>query len=177
MSPYPIAWAWYQVAELLKESQPQAAIEYYESALTYLPDYVAPRVELAALQLTLQQPQQALDNLHYAQNLSADPDINALIAEALRALNPKADNLEQANAEQSKASSGFAALLRRHPYAFADHAAEVYSQTEPHKAAELEAMLAAQKLAVQAELSQLALIDCQATVPVDVSYPSKPSDT
>jgi len=146
VSPYPIAWAWYQSAELLKDSNPQAAMDYYGEALKYLPDYIAPRVELAALQIDLGDAASALENLDYARQRSNDPDIHALISRALGALGKTSEQDRKASRTHlNKAVEGFSELLKRHPFAFADHAAEAYRYTDKETASQLETMLALQK--------------------------------
>jgi len=137
VSPYPIAWAWYQSAELLKEQKPQAAVDYYLEALRYLPDYIAPRVELAALQIDLGEQRAALKNLRFAAQRSDDPDIHALIS--------RASGAENSDEHLAKAIQGFDELLERHPYAFADHAAEVFVHTDKVRATQLKDLLARQK--------------------------------
>jgi hypothetical protein len=54
---------------------------------------------------------------------SGDPEVRWRLAEALTAQ----DRLPEAEAQLDAARSGFEALLRRHPLAFADHAADFYA--------------------------------------------------
>ncbi len=147
VSPYPIAWAWYQSAELLKGQSPQLAIDYYNEALEYLPDYIAPRVELAALQIDMGDESAALKNLNFAAQRSDDPDIHALISRALSASSAKASQptSEESDRYLAKSLKGFDDLLERHPFAFADHAAEVYLFADKVKVEKLRAMLMNQK--------------------------------
>lgn len=157
VSPYPIAWAWYQVAELLKDTDPEAAIDYYHESLKYLPDYIAPRVELAAVQIDQGDNQSALQNLNIAMQASDDPDIHALISAALE---PDSEDSE-AKASLERAEREFAELLQRHPYAFADHAAEVYLHTNKQKAVELQEILDTQKRAVANTLKNWDIENCK----------------
>jgi len=157
VSPYPIAWAWYQVAELLRTTHPESAMAYYEEALKYLPDYIAPRVELASLQLELEQPDRALENLRYAAARSEDPDIQGLIASTQTATLSQ----DQKATALKKATTGFSKLLKKHPYAFADHAAEVYAESNVEEARSLRALLRKQKSAVQSQLKNWSSNDCE----------------
>ena len=157
VSPYPIAWAWHQSAELLRETNPSEATRYYEAALKYVPDYIAPRVELAALQLQQGDADAALKNLEIASALSADPDIDGLIAQALALSELTEDSAHQIEKSRQKAAKGFEALLKRHPFAFADHAAEVFAELDNTRAEELRVMLDGQKQKVRAALAEL---DC-----------------
>ena len=156
VSPYPVAWAWYQVAELLRDTDAVAATAYYAEALKYLPDYIAPRVELASLQLELGQTERALDNLGYAAARSEDPDIHGLIASTPAGTLPQ---VQRDNALK-KATTGFSKLLERHPYAFADHAAEVYAVSDAKEAQHLRTLLKKQKSVVQSTLANWSSTNC-----------------
>ena len=137
-SPFPVAWACFQLGalwgELIPEPQKARAAAWYEQAIRYLPAYVKARVHLAEIYLRR-------DLLADAENLlrpviaSGDPEVSWRLADVLMA----AGSLEEADEHMQAARAGFEHLVRKHPLAFADHGAEFYagSGNDPKRAFEL----------------------------------------
>jgi tetratricopeptide (TPR) repeat protein len=125
VSPFPFALACFELGRLwgecVPEPQPNLAAEWYEQAIKYVPGYVMARVHLAEVHLQRSQPEDAEATLQPAIP-SAHPEVYWRLAEALRAKSRSAD----ADKHLRFAGSRFEDLVRRHPLAFADHAAEFY---------------------------------------------------
>jgi len=124
-SPLPLAWLCFQLGvlwgELIPEPQPGVAELWYRRALTHLPGYVRARVHLAEIYLRQARSIDA-ESLLLAVLSSHEPEVPWRLAEALGAQG----RLEEAESQLDAARRAFDELLRRHPLAFADHAAEFY---------------------------------------------------
>lgn len=126
VSPFPLAWACFQLGllwgELVPVSNPELAALWYERAIAYVPAYVKARVHLAEIYASQ-------GNTAHAEGLlvpalsSSDPEVQWRFADVLRAQ----ARFEEGQIQLDAARSGFEALLERHPLAFADHAAEFYA--------------------------------------------------
>jgi tetratricopeptide (TPR) repeat protein len=134
-SPFPLAWACFQLGMLWGEIVPapvaNLAALWYRRAIGYLPRYVKARVHLAEILLGQHQIDDAESQL-LAVYSSRDPEVRWRLAEVLMAQ----DRFEEAEAELDAARFGFDQLLERHPLAFADHAADFFagSGDDPRRA-------------------------------------------
>jgi tetratricopeptide (TPR) repeat protein len=124
-SPFPPAWACFQLGMLWGEfvpiAEPNRAALWYRRAIAYLPGYVKARVHLAEIYASQGQTGEAAELLLPALS-SADPEVRWRLADVLAAQ----DRFAEAETHLEAARSGFEDLLRRHLLDFADHAAEFY---------------------------------------------------
>jgi TPR repeat protein len=137
-SPFPPAWACFQLGmlwgELVPEADRDGAAHWYGRAIAYVPDYVKAHVHLAEIRAS----QGLLDEAEalLAPVLSSgDPEVPWRLADVLTAQGRLAD----AEIRLEAARVGFETLLAKHELAFADHAAEFYagSGNDPERALEL----------------------------------------
>jgi hypothetical protein len=126
VSPFPLAWVCFQLGmlwgELVPVPVPNLAALWYRRAIAYLPGYVKARVHLAEIYTSKGQTQDAKALLGPVLS-SRDPEVRWRLADVLIAQ----ERLEEAKAHLDAARIGFEELLRKHPLAFADHAAEFYA--------------------------------------------------
>jgi tetratricopeptide (TPR) repeat protein len=126
ISPFPLAWACFQLGvlwgELMPVSNPDRAALWYGRAIAYLPAYPKARVHLAEIYASRGQIGDAEALLVPALS-SRDPEVRWRLADVLWAQ----ARFEEAETQLDAARSGFEALLERHLLAFADHAAEFYA--------------------------------------------------
>jgi tetratricopeptide (TPR) repeat protein len=126
VSPFPMAWIWFQRGVLYGELMPQPrqkeAAECYRNAIRYLPRYTKARVHLAEIYLSIGRAEEA-EALLVRALASDDPEVRWRLADAMSAQGKSAD----AEAHMQAARSGFESLLARHLLAFADHGAEFYA--------------------------------------------------
>jgi len=125
-SPFAVALVCFQLGalwgELVPETQPDRAEQWYRRALEYLPYYVKARVHLSEILLAKDCAQQA-EALLIPAIPSGDPEVHWRLADVMTQLGKFPD----AEAHHCAARSGFEALLSAHLLAFADHGAEFYS--------------------------------------------------
>jgi tetratricopeptide (TPR) repeat protein len=126
VSPFPLAWACFQLGMLWGELVPvpdaNLAALWYRHAIAYLPAYVKARVHLAEIYASRGQIGDAEALLVPALS-SRDPEVRWRLADVLWAQ----ARFEEAETQLDAARSGFEALLERHLLAFADHAAEFFA--------------------------------------------------
>ena len=126
VSPFPLAWACFQLGllwgELVPVSNPDLAALWYGRAIAYVPAYVKARVHLAEIYASQGHTGDA-EGLLVPALSSRDPEVRWRFADVLRAQ----ARFEEAEAQLDDARSGFEALLQIHLLAFADHAAEFYA--------------------------------------------------
>jgi len=126
ISPFPLAWACFQVGmlwgELVPVPDPDLAALWYRRAIAYLPSYVKARVHLAEIYASREQTADA-ETLLLPALSSRDPEVQWRLADVLIAQ----DRFEEAGIQLDAARRGFDELLGRHLLAFADHAAEFYA--------------------------------------------------
>ena len=126
VSPFPLAWACFQLGMLWGELVPvpdrNLAALWYRRAIAYLPGYVKARVHLAEIYASQDQTGDAEALLVPALS-SRDPEVRWRLADVLTAQR----RFEEAKTEVDAARFGFEELLGRHLLAFADHAAEFYA--------------------------------------------------
>jgi tetratricopeptide (TPR) repeat protein len=126
VSPFPLAWACFQLGclwgELVPDPQPSRAAMWYQKAIEYLPSYVKARIHLSEIYASDSRAEKAQELLVPAVS-SGDPEVHWRLADVLVALGKHSDAGKQLRA----ARSGFETLLAKHQLAFADHGAEFYS--------------------------------------------------
>ena len=126
LSPFPLAWACFQLGmlwgELARAPDPDLATLWYRRAIAYLPGYVKARVHLAEICASQDRYGDAEALLRPALS-STDPEVRWRLADVLTGQG----RLEEAQAQLGAARAGFDDLLGRHLLAFADHAAEFYA--------------------------------------------------
>ena len=126
ISPFPLAWACFQLGmlwgELAPLPNPNLAALWYRRAIGYLPGYVRARVHLAEIYASRDQTGDAEAVLLPVLS-SRDPEVQWRLADVLIAQ----DRFEEAETQLDAARCRFEELLGRHPLAFADHAAEFYA--------------------------------------------------
>jgi tetratricopeptide (TPR) repeat protein len=126
VSPFRLAWVCFQLGmlwgELVPVPDPNLAALWYRRAIAYLPGYVKARVHLAEIYASRDQTAEAEALLLPALS-SPDPEVQWRLADVLIAQ----DRFEEAEIQFDAARRGFDELLRKHPLAFVDHAAEFYA--------------------------------------------------
>jgi tetratricopeptide (TPR) repeat protein len=95
---------------------------FYAEALRLLPDYAAAAIHLAEIELARGEHARAQVRLRRVAERSGEPEALALLGE----LHRRQGRLDLSKDEILAASRRYEALLRDHPEAFADHAAEFY---------------------------------------------------
>jgi tetratricopeptide (TPR) repeat protein len=126
VSPFPLAWACFQLGMLWGELVPvpdlNLAAFWYRHAIGYLPGYVKARVHLAEIYASQDQAHEA-EALLAPALASRDPEVRWRLADVLIAR----ERFEEAKTQLDATRIGYEELLGRHPLAFADHAAEFYA--------------------------------------------------
>jgi hypothetical protein len=126
VSPFPLAWACFQLGmlwgELVSVPDPGLAALWYQRAIAYVPGYVKARVHLAEIYVSQDRTGDA-ETLLLPALSSGDPEVQWRLGDVLIA----EERFEDARAQLDAARAGFEGLLQRHPLAFADHAAEFYA--------------------------------------------------
>ena len=126
VSPFPLAWVYFQLGVLWGESVPRPnlsrAAQWYRRAIDTLPRYAKARVHLAEIRSSdgrwsdaeaLLQPIIAV----------GDPEVHWRLADVLAGQG----KFDDAEAQMQIAHRGFECLLERHMLAFANHGAEFYA--------------------------------------------------
>ena len=138
VSPFPVAWACFQLGalwgELVPEPESSRAAQWYRKAIDYLPCYVKARVHLAEIYSSCSRYGDA-ETLLLPVIDSGDPEVVWRLADVLNATR----RFAEAEAQLQAARRGFEALLDKHLLAFADHGAEFYAGSggNPARAFEL----------------------------------------
>jgi tetratricopeptide (TPR) repeat protein len=126
VSPFALAWVCFQLGalwgELVPDTQPDRAAQWYRQAIEYVPSYVKARVHLSEIYLSNNRAEEAEALLIPAVS-SGDPEVNWRLADVMVAMGKHSD----AAAQMDAARSGFEILLERYLLAFADHGAEFYA--------------------------------------------------
>ena len=124
VSPFPVAWIWFQRGVLWGERMPVRdrgrAAEYYRTAIECLPAYTKARVHLAEIYLLCGRATEA-EALLIPVALRGDPEVAWRLADAMVGQGRVAD------VQMVVARSAFQNLLERHLLAFADHGAAFYA--------------------------------------------------
>ena len=128
VSPFPLAWVCFQLGMLWGELvpvldlDPDLAALWYRRAIGYVPGYVKARVHLAEIYASQDHTGDA-EALLLSALSSRDPEVRWRLADVLIA----EERFDEAETQLDAARVGFDELLRKHPLAFADHAAEFYA--------------------------------------------------
>jgi tetratricopeptide (TPR) repeat protein len=126
VSPFPVAWVYFQLGvlwgELVPEPQMARAAQWYRKAIDCLPAYTKARVHLAEIYSSSGGMSDA-EGLLVPALASGDPEVHWRLADVM-ASQGKAG---EAEAHMQAARSGFQFLLKRHRLAFADHGAEFFA--------------------------------------------------
>jgi tetratricopeptide (TPR) repeat protein len=126
VSPFPVAWVYFQLGvlwgELIPEPQLARAEAWYRKAIDCLPSYTKARVHLAEICSFSGRPDEA-EVLLVPAVASGDPEVLWRLADAMVVQKRHTE----AEAQIGAARSGFESLLDRHLLAFADHGAEFYA--------------------------------------------------
>ncbi len=119
VSPFPVAWMDFQRGSLLERQGDRARAKlYFAEAHTFLPGYAHAAVHLAGLET----PAEALAILEPLVGKTDDPEVDSGYADALR----RVGRAEDAKASIARAKVRYDELVKAHPLAFADHAAQFY---------------------------------------------------
>ena len=126
VSPFPLAWVYFQLGVLWGELAPRRdasrAAEWYQRAIDTLPPYVKARVHLAEIRSSDGRWGDA-EALLRPIIAVGDPEVHWRLADVLAAQ----ARFDGAEAQLEIARHGFECLLGRHTLAFADHGAEFYA--------------------------------------------------
>ena len=126
ISPFPLAWVCFQLGllwgELVSVPNSKVAALWYQRAIGYVPGYVKARVHLAEIYASQDRTSDA-ETLLLAVLSSNEAEVRWRLADVLVAQG----KVDEAKTHLNAARFGFEQLLRRHPLAFADHAAEFYA--------------------------------------------------
>jgi tetratricopeptide (TPR) repeat protein len=138
VSPFPLAWLYFQLGLLWGESvprpNPSRAAEWYQKAIDTLPSYTKARVHLAEVYSSNGRLSDAEALLRPIITVG-DPEVHWRLADVLAAQG----KFDDAEAQMEIAHSWFERQLERHLLAFADHGAEFYaaSGSDSRKALQL----------------------------------------
>lgn len=123
-SPFPYAWIYFMRGVMWSEQagDTQRGEAMYVQALRYVPEFVAANIHLAELEAARHDKKQAIDRLERVTAVHREPEALALLGR----LHMDTGEPERGRRELDDAQRGYEALLRKHPLAFADHAAEFY---------------------------------------------------
>jgi hypothetical protein len=137
VSPFPLAWACFQLGmlwgELVPVPNPSFAALWYRRAIEYLPGYVKARVHLAEIYVSQDRADDA-ETLLLPALSSGDPEIRWRLADVLAAQK----RFEEAATLLDAARAAFDDLLGRHLLAFADHAAKFHAGSGKNRLRALE---------------------------------------
>jgi tetratricopeptide (TPR) repeat protein len=131
VTPFPLAWMAFERARWLEaQGKNEQAREWYGEAIDAIPVYAHAAVHLALFD----PPEQAIARLEPLTKTSDDPDVLAALADAHERAKHDAD----AKKWSEKARARYDELVKRHPEAFADHAARfLLKKGESKRALEL----------------------------------------
>lgn len=130
----PTALAWLHVQQgvgYLRYRRPHRALVYFRAAYQRFPEYALAREHLAYIYLALDQPAVALTLLLYQRPLPRTPSYHGALALSWERLGKAAD----ADAAHAAAETAYRRALRRHPAAWAQHAAEYHLARGRHRQA------------------------------------------
>jgi lipopolysaccharide biosynthesis regulator YciM len=133
VSPFPVAWIDFQRGLVWeKAGQIGKAKTYYQYAVARLPQYAPAQGHLAGVEALTGDRQGALERLRKLTQVSDDPEYVGQLSNVLA----QTGHADEAKSLLAKAAAGFDDLVKRHPAAFADHAARFWLDVakEPKKA-------------------------------------------
>ena len=123
-SPFPYAWIYFERGLMWSEraGNPSRGESMYARALTYLPEFAAANIHLAELEVARGALTSATARLEKVVASTAEPEALSLLGGLyIRTGDPTNGRKLIESARQS-----YDSLLRRHPLAFADHAAKFF---------------------------------------------------
>lgn len=133
VSPFPVAWVEFQRGVMWAERAGDMARgrAHYERATAVLPGYVVANVHLAEVEAGEGDLDSARRRLRLLVDAGTqDPEPRGL-------LSTLAETKDERALLREEAASRYRALIRRHPLAFLDHAAEFFADVDPEFALEL----------------------------------------
>jgi tetratricopeptide (TPR) repeat protein len=123
VSPFPLALLDFQRGLMwMDHGDLDAARVWFSAASARVPAYAGALGHLAEVDIAVGEHAAAIERLQRIATSSDDPEYAGLLAGVLR----EAGQAEAASAWHAHAVAGYDALLRRHPAAFVDHAAEFW---------------------------------------------------
>ncbi len=126
VSPFPLAWVYFQLGmlwgELAPERDQSRAAEWYRRAIEVLPGYTKARIHLAEICCSCRRLSEA-EALLAAAVSSGDPEVRWRLADVTAAREKPCES----EVHMEAARAGYDYLLTRHFLAFADHGAEFYA--------------------------------------------------
>ena len=123
-SPFPYAWVHFARGLMWSEQagDTERGEALYAQALAYLPEFATATVHKAELEFARGDLTSAADRLAPVAEATREPEAIALLGE----IRQRAGDATGANRDIALAAQRYESLLRRHPLAFADHAAAFY---------------------------------------------------
>jgi tetratricopeptide (TPR) repeat protein len=132
VSPFPLAWTYFQEGKLyFAAGELDRARELFATAVDQLPSYAAAAGHLGEVEAAMGLQSEAAQRLRVVAASTEDPDSEGHLCLVLRDMgqSPEAESC------RIRVSELYESLLKRHPEAFWDHAAEFFlAMHEPHKA-------------------------------------------
>ncbi len=152
VNPVPLAWLHTQMGiAYLRFGRIEDARRFFAAAVERLPGYYLAEEHLAECEALLGDTEAARARYHRVIAATGNPEFAA----ALAGLERDAGNTALADALQALARTGYDDLLRRHPLAYAQHAAEFYVEIgEPARAH----ALARENAALRSDVGSLILL-------------------
>src|SRR6185436_3634476 len=128
VSPFPVAWVWFQQAHMwMDEGKYERARELLAAAHQRLPGYAPAQGHLGEVEAMLGNRAAALGHLRPLAPHADDPYYAAQLARILAGgTSPGAPERAEAAHWREVAAKRYEELLAKHPEAFADHAADFY---------------------------------------------------
>lgn len=136
ISPFPLVWLWLQQGLMWqKEGRAGRARQLFAAAYERLPVDVAVASHLAAVEAVTGEREQAIARLRQIVSSSDDPEYLGQLSQLLR----DSGAAEEADRLRAQAAARYEELLKRHPAAFAEHAARFWlgPGADPKKAVPL----------------------------------------
>lgn len=123
VSPFPLVWLWMQQGLMWqKEGRAARARQLFAAANERLPEDVAVASHLAALEAVTGDRTQAIARLRPIVASSDDPEYVGQLSQLVR----DSGNAEEADRLRAQAAARYEELLKRHPAAYAEHAARFW---------------------------------------------------
>lgn len=135
VSPIPLALLDFQHGHMwMAQGDLREARLWFEESIRRLPDYAQAQGHLAEAEAEFGEIETAIRRLRPLTASSDDPDYCSALDRVLRL----AERADEAEPWRARAAIRYDELLRRHPEAFADHAAAFWLESgDPHRALEL----------------------------------------
>ncbi len=123
-SPFPYAWLYFARGLMWAEQagDVRRGERFYAQALSCLPEFATANIHMAEIEVARGNLATAAERLEQVLSVSREPEALALLGVIQRRMGDRA----RGNQSIEQAQARYASLLRRHPLAFADHAAEFY---------------------------------------------------